>query len=99
LDSFSFELRSTEEDNLGFDITTLTPVKVSVGMDMLYGRDKATAALIKARTKPKGTHMNNARVASGVGLRASLPSWKIRGLGYLSLGRCCQLLLSTLLTK
>lgn len=44
-------------------------------------------ALKRARENPNGTHMNMARVASGVGLNANLPSWKIRGLGYFSVGR------------
>lgn len=39
-----------------------------------------------ARTIPKGSHMNMESVAKGVGRKASLPSWKISGFGYFSLG-------------
>lgn len=79
----------TERDN---------PEKPNVGMEILNGRVKVTRALKIARTIPNGTHINMATVAKEVGLKASLPSWKISGFGYLSLGSCCQLLLSVLLT-
>lgn len=39
-----------------------------------------------AKRIPNGNHMNIYRVAEGVGRNASLPSWNIRGFGYLSLG-------------
>lgn len=38
-----------------------------------------------ARKNPNGSHMNMASVASGVGLKANLPSWNNKGLGYLCL--------------
>ncbi|KAI6689354.1 hypothetical protein NL676_026182 [Syzygium grande] len=34
--------------------------------------------------RPTGSHANMARVASGVGLKVNLPSWKIKGFGYFS---------------
>lgn len=39
-----------------------------------------------AKGIPSGSHMNMYSVADGVGKNASLPSWKIRGFGYFSLG-------------
>uniref|UniRef100_A0A2P2N6E2 Uncharacterized protein n=1 Tax=Rhizophora mucronata TaxID=61149 RepID=A0A2P2N6E2_RHIMU len=55
--------------------------------------------LVRKRTSPNGIHMNTTKVARGVGLKASLPSWKINGFGYFSLARICQVLFSASLTK
>lgn len=53
-----------------------------------------------AMTIPMGIHMNMERVANGVGKKASLPSWNIRGFGYLCLGNTevLELLLLSLFT-
>lgn len=90
----------TEGDPLGFAVSlSLRPLKAKIGSEILLGKDKATMIRNMARQEPNGTHMNMARVESGVGLRANLPSWKMRGLVYLSLGRWCQLVLSASLIK
>lgn len=57
------------------------------------------AARVMARRKARGIHMNMQRVEIGVGLKAILPSWKMRGLGYSVLGRTRHFLLSASLTK
>lgn len=53
----------------------------------------AETARMMERVMPKGSHMNMARVANGVGMKASLPSWKTSGF------RDCPLLLSAFLTR
>ncbi|KAJ0878388.1 hypothetical protein HanRHA438_Chr10g0439221 [Helianthus annuus] len=46
----------------------------------------------------KGNHINITNILNGLGLKASLPSWKIRSFGYLSLGRICHAFFSSLVT-
>ena len=43
---------------------------------------------IVASKIPNGNHKIMVHVASGVGRKASLPSWNTNGFGYLSLGIC-----------
>ncbi|KAH1259108.1 hypothetical protein GmHk_03G008661 [Glycine max] len=61
---------------------------------MLYGSENAVVILINARMKPQGSHISMAKVISGVGLSANLPSWNISGFGYLSLARIFQFFFS-----
>ena len=70
------------------------------GVPILKGRKPMEIRKI-ARIIPMGSHMNMARVAAGVGRKASLPSWKTSGFGYFSRGiaaellSCCSLWLTT----
>ena len=73
----------------------LVPEKASIGVDTLRGNVMPIVNLKMERNNPRGNHMNKARQEAGVGLKANLPSWKINGFGYLSLGRACQFLLSS----
>lgn len=72
---------------LGLFILSLIPLNDKIGMATFGDSNSQTSALKMARKRPNGTHMNIARVARGVGLKANLPSWKIKGLGYLCPGR------------
>lgn len=84
---------------LGFVSLSCIPVRAKIGMARSKGNEKAIMALIMARADPKGNHMNVAVIASGVGLKASLPSWNISDFEYLSLGSECQFLFSPSFTK
>jgi hypothetical protein len=87
----------TEE--LGRDTVHFIPRSPKIGMDILKGSSMATAALIKQSKKPNGAHINMTKKASGVGRKTNLPSWKINGFGYFSIGRTWQFFFSASLTK
>lgn len=79
--------------------SVLIPVKDKIGIDMLKGNSSAIISLKRQMKIPNGTHMNAANVSNGVALKANLPSWKINGFGYFSLGRVFQFCFSASLTK
>lgn len=76
-------------------ITRYMPVKPRIGLEIMVGNNKKMTPLRRARTNPSGAHMRMARVAIGVGFVTNRPSWKINGLGYISLGSACQFAFSS----
>ena len=77
----------------------VTPITDPIATEIEYGRYTKFSVRSKVRGRASGIHINMARVASGVGLKASLPSWTIRGLGYWSLGKGDHFLFSSGVTK
>ena len=75
------------------------PIQLKTGTHIWRGSSEVARTLRMATSKPNGTHINMTKVATGVGLKANLPSWKINGFGYFSLGRTCQFFFSASLTK
>jgi len=68
---------------VGVDVAlnSLMPENARIGIEMFWGRDKKISALKMPKRVPKGSQMKRANEAVGVGFRANLPSWKIKGLG------------------
>lgn len=81
----------------GLETVVLVPERANIGADTLRGNAMPIVNLKRLRNNPKGNQMNKATEDARVGLKANLPSWKINGLGYLSLGRTCQFLLSSVM--
>jgi len=92
---FWFSSFGTKDKGLsGLETVVLVPEKANIGADTLKGSAMPNVNLKMERNSPRGSHMKKAKVEAGVGLKANLPSWKIKGFGYLSFGRTCQFLLS-----
>lgn len=86
---------------VGLDIDTveLKPVEELTRLAMERGNKVPQVNLIMKTKIPSGSHINMIREANGVGLKANLPSWKINGFGYFSLGRISHLLFSSFVTR
>jgi len=63
------------------EINSLMPENARIGLEIFWGRDKKISARKMAKRVPKGSQIKRANEAAGVGFRANLPSWKIKGLG------------------
>lgn len=93
--SSSFWVKEKEPCSCSLERVVLVPENANIGADKLKGNAVPNINLKMERKSPRGNHMKKAREDGRVGLKANLPSWKINGLGYLSLGRTSQFLLSS----